>query len=222
MCILWRRRPVAAAMACPAPRRCSSASSAPIADACWPTRPRLRRGHRWCWTGSCLQPRGMKPLAAAATNDALLRLQALGPLRRHHRCRSACGGRELRPPRARVAHGHHGDYLGTGIAFKPHRANPAAPAIPLAAGGIGACRRKAPCGAEFGRKHAPRPWEKRHQLSKQSKQEPALPDGNRPCAFPKGPKAQSAMVGWVQNAQGRWWWPPVLRMPVIRAIRMAL
>ena len=66
------------------------------------------------------------PLAAAATNDALLRLQALG--------RAAPGTTDVAvlpvegtsAHRVRVAHGLPlNDYLGTGIAFKPHRANPA-------------------------------------------------------------------------------------------------
>ena len=146
------------------------------------------------------------PLAAAATNDALLRLQALG--------RAAPGTTDVAvlavegtpAHRVRVAHGLPlNDYLGTGIAFKPHRASPADTwqyHLLL----VDRCLQdgRHPGGAEFGRNMLQGTWEKRHQLSKaeQTRTRFAWME-NRPMRIPEGPRQNSLhMVGWVQNAQG--------------------
>ena len=146
-------------------------------------------------------------MAAAAANDALLRLQALG--------RAAPGTTDVAvlavegtsAHRVRVAHGLPlNDYLGTGIAFKPHRANPAdtwqyhlllVESVPAGAEGT-------PVERNLVRNMLQGTWEKRHQLSKaeQTRTRFAWME-NRPMRIPEGAKAEQLhMVGWVQNAQG--------------------
>ena len=146
------------------------------------------------------------PLAAAATNDALLRLQALG--------RAAPGTTDVAvlavegapAHRVRVAHGLPlNDYLGTGIAFKPHRASPAdtwqyhlllVESVPAGTEGT-------PVERNLVRNMLQGTWDKRHQLSKaeQTRTRFAWME-NRPMRIPEGAKAEQLhMVGWVQNAQ---------------------
>ncbi len=88
--------------------------------------------------------------------------------------------------RARVAHGLPlNDYLGTGIAFKPHRANPAdtwqyhlllVESVPAGTEGT-------PRGAEFGQKHAPRHMGKAPPAIKnRANKNPLCLDGEPPHA----------------------------------------
>ena len=147
------------------------------------------------------------PLAAAATNDALLRLQALGRAAPGTTDVAVLAVEEAPAHRARVAHGLPlNDYLGTGIAFKPHQASPAGTwqyhlllveSVPAGTEGT-------PVERNLVRNMLQGIWEKRHQLSKaeQTRTRFAWME-NRPMRIPEGAKAEQLhMVGWVQNAQG--------------------
>ena len=146
------------------------------------------------------------PLSAAATNDALARLQALGraPPAATDVYTAAVEG--ARPARLRVAHGlPFNDYLGTAIAFTPTRRDGAAPdamafylllveSVPAGTEGTRVDRNMV-------RNMLQGTWDKRDTLSnsKQTKwmesRSMRIPDGAQP--------ERLRMVGWVQDAQGR-------------------
>lgn len=147
------------------------------------------------------------PLSAAATNDAALRLQALG--------RQAPVGTDVamsaveppaRPLRLRVAHGLPiNDYLGTGIALaRTHGVTPPTQgweyhlllveAVPAGSEGTLVAR-------NLVRNMLSGSWNKREQLSKNERFRWM---DNRPMRIPPGAQPQRLhMVGWVQDAQGR-------------------
>ena len=147
------------------------------------------------------------PLSAAATNDAALRLQALG--------RQAPAGTDValstveppaHPLRLRVAHGLPiNDYLGTGISLaRTHGVTPPAQgwqyhlvlaeAVPAGSEGTLVAR-------NLVRNMLSGTWNKREQLSKN---ELFRWMDNRPMRIPPGAQPQRLhMVGWVQDAQGR-------------------
>ncbi len=147
------------------------------------------------------------PLSAAATSDAVQRLQALG--------RPAPAGTDValspvqppaRPLRLRVANGPPiNDYLGTGIALA--RAPAATPptqdwqyhlllveTVPAGSEGTAVTR-------NLVRNLLSGTWNQRNQLSK--KEQIQWMD-NRPMRIPTGAQPQRLhMVGWVQDAKGR-------------------
>lgn len=147
------------------------------------------------------------PLSAAATNDAVQRLQALG--------RPAPAGTDVavspvqppaRPLRLRVANGPPiNDYLGTGIALaRTDGVTPPpqgwqyhlvlAEAVPAGSEGTLVAR-------NLVRNMLSGTWNKREQLSKN---ELFRWMDNRPMRIPPGAQPQRLhMVGWVQDAQGR-------------------
>lgn len=146
------------------------------------------------------------PLSAAATNDALARLQALGRTPPAATDVYAAAVEGARPARLRVAHGlPFNDYLGTAIAFTPTRRDGAAPdamafylllveSVPAGTEGTRVDRNMV-------RNMLQGTWDKRDTLSnsKQTKwmesRSMRIPDGAQP--------ERLRMVGWVQDAQGR-------------------
>lgn len=146
------------------------------------------------------------PLSAAATNDALARLQALGraPPAATDVYTAAVEG--ARPARLRVAHGlPFNDYLGTAIAFTPTRRDGAAPDAMafylLLVESVPAGTEGTRVGRNMVRNMLQGTWDKRDTLSnsKQTKwmesRSMRIPDGAQP--------ERLRMVGWVQDAQGR-------------------
>lgn len=146
------------------------------------------------------------PLSAAATNDALARLQALGrtPPAATDVYTAAVEG--ARPARLRVAHGlPFNDYLGTAIAFTPTRRDGAAPDAMafylLLVESVPAGTEGTRVGRNVVRNMLQGTWDKRDTLSnsKQTKwmesRSMRIPDGAQP--------ERLRMVGWVQDAQGR-------------------
>ncbi|EHL24399.1 hypothetical protein KYG_03059 [Acidovorax sp. NO-1] len=146
------------------------------------------------------------PLSAAATNDALARLQALGrtPPAATDVYTAAVEG--ARPARLRVAHGLPlNDYLGTAIAFTPARRDGAAPDgmafYLLLVESVPAGTEGTRVGRNMVRNMLHGTWDKRNTLSnsKQTKwmesRSMRIPDGAQP--------ERLRMVGWVQDAQGR-------------------
>ena len=147
------------------------------------------------------------PLSAAATHDALARLQALGrtpPAATdvHTTVVEAAG-----PARLRVAHGlPFNDYLGTGITFAPtlqrHGATPGAMAFYLLlVESVPAGTDGTPVARNMVRNMLQGTWDKRDQLSN-SKQTQWME--SRPMRIPEGAQPERLrMVGWVQDAGGR-------------------
>lgn len=147
------------------------------------------------------------PLSAAATQDALARLQALGrtpPAATdvHTTVVEAAG-----PARLRVAHGlPFNDYLGTGITFAPtlqrHGATPGAMAFYLLlVESVPAGTEGTPVARNMVRNMLQGTWDKRDQLSN-SKQTQWME--SRPMRIPEGAQPERLrMVGWVQDAGGR-------------------
>lgn len=146
------------------------------------------------------------PLSAAATRDALTRLQGLGRTPPVATDVYITAVEADRPARLRVAHGMpFNDYLGTAIAFTPAQRNGAAPgamafylllveSVPAGAEGTKVSRNMV-------RNMLQGSWEKRHKLSNSEQMKwmesrsMRLPDGAQP--------ERLRMVGWVQDAQGR-------------------
>ena len=147
------------------------------------------------------------PLSAAATHDALARLQALGrtpPAATdvHTTVVEAAG-----PARLRVAHGlPFNDYLGTGITFAPttqrNGATPGAMAFYLLlVESVPAGTEGTPVARNMVRNMLQGTWDKRDQLSN-SKQTQWME--SRPMRIPEGAQPERLrMVGWVQDAGGR-------------------
>ena len=147
------------------------------------------------------------PLSAAATQDALARLQALGrtpPAATdvHTTVVEAAG-----PARLRVAHGlPFNDYLGTGITFAPttqrNGATPGAMAFYLLlVESVPAGTEGTPVARNMVRNMLQGIWDKRYQLSN-SKQTRWME--SRPMRIPEGAQPERLrMVGWVQDAGGR-------------------
>ena len=147
------------------------------------------------------------PLSAAATQDALARLRALGrtpPATTdvHTTVVEAAG-----PARLRVAHGlPFNDYLGTGITFAPtlqrHGATPGAMAFYLLlVESVPAGTDGTPVARNMVRNMLQGTWDKRDQLSN-SKQTQWME--SRPMRIPEGAQPERLrMVGWVQDAGGR-------------------
>lgn len=147
------------------------------------------------------------PLSAAATHDALARLQALGrtpPAATdvHTTVVEAAG-----PARLRVAHGlPFNDYLGTGITFAPttqrNGATPGAMAFYLLlVESVPAGTEGTPVARNMVRNMLQGTWDKRDQLSN-SKQTRWME--SRPMRIPEGAQPERMrMVGWVQDAGGR-------------------
>ena len=147
------------------------------------------------------------PLSAAATHDALARLQALGrtpPAATdvHTTVVEAAG-----PARLRVAHGlPFNDYQGTGITFAPtlqrHGATPGAMAFYLLlVESVPAGTEGTPVARNMVRNMLQGIWDKRDQLSN-SKQTQWME--SRPMRIPEGAQPERLrMVGWVQDAGGR-------------------
>ena len=147
------------------------------------------------------------PLSAAATQDALARLRALGrtpPATTdvHTTVVEAAG-----PARLRVAHGlPFNDYLGTGITFAPtlqrHGATPGAMAFYLLlVESVPAGTEGTPVARNMVRNMLQGIWDKRDQLSN-SKQTQWME--SRPMRIPEGAQPERLrMVGWVQDAGGR-------------------
>ena len=147
------------------------------------------------------------PLSAAATNDAALRLQALG--------RPAPASTDValspveppaRPMRLRVAHGLPiSDYMGTGITLAPTPGLTPPPegwqyhlllveAVPAGSEGTVVAR-------NLVRNMLYGTWDKRNTLSKN---EQSRWMESRPMRIPPGAQPERLhMVGWVQDAQGR-------------------
>lgn len=145
------------------------------------------------------------PLSAAASRDALARLQSLG--------RAVPRGTDVHvavvdaPPagRVRVAHGlPFNDYLGTAIAWKPGRSMAASQptdfylllveAVPAGAEGTTVAR-------NLVRNMLQGKWDGDRSLSK--KQHSILQE-MRSMRIPEGAQAgRLSMVGWVQDASGR-------------------
>ena len=147
------------------------------------------------------------PLSAAATHDALARLQALGrtpPAATdvHTTVVEAAG-----PARLRVAHGlPFNGYLGTGITFAPttqrNGATPGAMAFYLLlVESVPAGTEGTPVARNMVRNMLQGIWDKRDQLSN-SKQTQWME--SRPMRIPEGAQPERLrMVGWVQDAGGR-------------------
>lgn len=146
------------------------------------------------------------PLSAAATNDALARLQALGRAPPAVTDVYAAAVEGARPARLRVAHGlPFNDYLGTAIAFTPTRRDGAAPDAMafylLLVESVPAGTEGTRVGRNMVRNMLQGTWDKRDTLSnsKQTKwmesRSMRIPDGAQP--------ERLRMVGWVQDAQGR-------------------
>ncbi len=146
------------------------------------------------------------PLSAAATNDALARLQALGRTPPAATDVYAAAVEGARPARLRVAHGlPFNDYLGTAIAFTPTRRDGAAPDgmafYLLLVESVPAGTEGTRVGRNMVRNMLQGTWDKRDTLSnsKQTKwmesRSMRIPDGAQP--------ERLRMVGWVQDAQGR-------------------
>lgn len=149
-------------------------------------------------------------LSAAATNDALTRLQTLGravPARTDVHTASATEAPA--PGRLRVAHGQpFNDYLGTAISLAPPRGTgqrgaAAGPwsfylllveSVPVGTDGTAVPR-------NLVRNMLQGTWDERNQLSKK---EHFGWKEIRPMRIPEGAKPERLrMVGWVQDAQGR-------------------
>ena len=149
------------------------------------------------------------PLSAAATTDALARLQTLGrnpPASTDVYTASVEGSA---PAQLRVAHGPpFNDYLGTIIAFTPAggaRQPGAGPgpfsfhlllveSVPAGTNGTAVHR-------NIVRNMLQGTWDKRNKLSKKK---PSSWTETRSMRIPDGAQAERLhMVGWVQDAQGR-------------------
>jgi len=149
------------------------------------------------------------PLSAAATNDALARLQALGrsvPTRSDVHIATT---EAPAPGRLRVAHGlPFNDYLGAAISLTPPRGGSQRGAaegpwtfnllmvesIPAGAEGTAVARNVV-------RNLLQGTWDGRNQLSKKER---SGWKEIRPMRIPEGSKPERLrMVGWVQDAQGR-------------------
>lgn len=147
-------------------------------------------------------------LSAAATRDALARLESLG--------RSAPAATDVHiaavqaaaaPARIRVAQGMaFNDYLGTGITWRAaagtaHRPAGAMDFVLLLVEAVPAGTDGTPVARNLVRNMLQGTWDKRKQLSKKEQsswmeQRPMrIPDGARP--------ERLRVVGWVQDAQGR-------------------
>ena len=153
------------------------------------------------------------PLSAAATADALSRLQALGrkpPATTDVYVNPVDGAERAQ---LRVAHGvAFNDYLGTGIAFTP---SPAAPqrkttATPLAHSFYLLLVESIPAGTEgtvvsryIVRNQFDGSWTQAHR-SARSKGKPWAWMETRSMRIPDGAQAERLhLVGWVQDASGR-------------------
>lgn len=150
------------------------------------------------------------PLSAAATSDALARLQTLGRKPPVATDVHTAAIEATMPARLRVAHGMpFNDYLGTAIAFTPvQRAAQRTGAAPAAMDFYLLLVESVPAGTE-GTKVARNmvrnmlhgTLDKRNKLSK-SEQMKWME--TRSMRIPEGAQAERLrMVGWVQDAQGR-------------------
>jgi len=150
------------------------------------------------------------PLSAAATNDALARLQALGRKPPATTDVHTAAIESTPPARVRVAHGMpFNDYLGAAIAFTPaQRAAQRSGAAPGAMDFYLLLVESVPAGAEgtnvdrnMVRNMLHGTWEKRVKLSK-SEQSKWME--TRSMRIPESAQAERlSLVGWVQDAQGR-------------------
>lgn len=145
------------------------------------------------------------PLSAAATNDALARLDMLArpvPQRTDVHVDTAA---QPSAAKLRVAHGQpFNDYLGTSIAFTPARGTRQrgpwsfhlllVESVPAGTDGSAVARNVV-------RNMLNGMWDARNELSK--KEQSSWKD-MRPVRIPEGAQPQRLrMVGWVQDAQGR-------------------
>ena len=149
------------------------------------------------------------PLSAAASTDALGRLQALGRQAPATTDVHTAPVEGTHSGRLRVAHGMaFNDYLGTSIAFAPVRAAAGrnAPPAPwhfflLLVEAVPAGTDGSPVARNIARNMLQGIWEKREKLSH--------PEQNRwletrTMRIPEGARPERLrMVGWVQDAQGR-------------------
>lgn len=145
------------------------------------------------------------PLSAAATNDALARLQTLGRKPPVTTDVHTAAIEAATPARLRVAHGMpFNDYLGAAIAFTPVQRNVATPgamdfylllveSVPAGTEGTKVARNMV-------RKMLHGTWEKREKLSKKEQMKWME---TRSMRIPEGAQAERLrLVGWVQDAQG--------------------
>lgn len=176
-------------------------------EACWsdpPTRPPAAGAVILDWIVPGKQGEDA-PLSAAASQDALMRLQTLGraaPVTSATTSKPVVGGRANR---LRVAHGLPlGGYIGTSIelktALQPHgQARLSAwlvlvETIPAGADGTATPR-------NLVRNVLQLPWNKRNQLSKI---EHLMLHEARPMSIPSGATPERLrVVGWVQDGRGR-------------------
>ncbi|RZJ14005.1 MAG: hypothetical protein EON50_07610 [Acidovorax sp.] len=147
------------------------------------------------------------PLSAAATNDAALRLQALGrPAPPRTDVALSPVEPPARPMRLRVAHGLPiSDYMGAGITLAPTPGLSPPPegwqyhlllveAVPAGSEGTVVAR-------NLVRNMLYSTWDKRNKLSKNGQTHWME---SRPMHIPPGAQPERLhMVGWVQDAQGR-------------------
>jgi hypothetical protein len=187
------------------PTAWSIVSSAPIVPTAGPASPHFGPVRApWRWTGSCRAPsRRTPPLSAAASRDALLRLQALNlsaPSTLSSAAQAAlpAGGWILR-----VAHGQAlGGYIGASIELR--MSGPTAPPVrawlalveTLPAGTEGS-----PVRRNLVRNVLIPAWDGQETLSNQDR---SRFYESRPMSIPAGARPERLrVVGWVEDAQGR-------------------
>lgn len=149
------------------------------------------------------------PLSAAASTDALDRLQALGRKTPATTDVFTAPVEGTPAARLRVAHGMaFNDYLGTSIAFTPARVAPGRTAAAadwrfylLLVEAVPAGTEGTPVARNMVRNMLQGTWDKRNKLSQEEQKNwmevrpMRIPDGARP--------ERLRVVGWVQDAQGR-------------------
>ncbi|ART49124.1 hypothetical protein [Acidovorax carolinensis] len=149
------------------------------------------------------------PLSAAASTDALQRLQTLGRQAPTSTDVFTAPVEGAPSARLRVAHGMaFNDYLGTSIAFTPARAAPGRTAAAtdwrfylLLVETVPAGTEGTPVARNMVRNMVHGTWDKRSKLSN-SEQKRWME--TRPMRIPDGAQPERLrVVGWVQDAQGR-------------------
>lgn len=145
------------------------------------------------------------PLSAAATNDALARLQTLGRKPPVNTDVQTAAIEAATPARLRVAHGMpFNDYLGVAIAFTPLQRNVATPGAMdfylLLVESVPADTEGTKVARNMVRNMLHGTWEKRDKLSKKEQMKWME---TRSMRIPEGAQAERLrLVGWVQDAQG--------------------
>lgn len=150
------------------------------------------------------------PLSAAATRDALARLEALGRKAPSARDVHVASVKKGSTGRLRVAHGMpFNDYLGTSIRYTGARQRPAPAGATVGAvnfylllvESVPAGTEGTPVGRNIVRNMLQGTWNQRDQLLK--KEQGHWMEA-RPMRVPEGAQAQRLrVVGWVQDEQGR-------------------